>query len=78
MAETDVANSSGMVSKSLAARLLGVIVSPRATYADVAARPRALGAILVILLLAGASTFAFLSTEIGQNAMLDQIGRAHV
>jgi hypothetical protein len=61
-----------MGSKSLAARLLGVIVSPRATYADVAAAPRALGALLVILLLAGGSTFAFLSTEIGQNAMLDQ------
>lgn len=72
MAQTDVTNPSGAGSKSLAARLLGIIVAPRATYADVAARPRALGAILVILLLAGGSTFAFLSTEIGQNAMLDQ------
>jgi Yip1 domain len=58
--------------RGLVARILGVIVAPRATYADVAARPRWLGALLVVLFLTGGSTFAFLSTEIGQNAMLDQ------
>jgi Yip1 domain len=58
--------------KSLPARVLGVIFTPKAAYADVAARPRALGALLVVLLLTGGSTFAFLSTDIGKNAMLDQ------
>jgi hypothetical protein len=58
--------------KSLPARILGVIFTPKAAYADVAARPRALGALLVVLLLTSGSTFAFLSTDIGKNAMLDQ------
>ena len=58
--------------KSFPARILGVIFAPRAAYADVAARPRWLGAMLVVLLVTGGSTFAFLSTEIGKNAMLDQ------
>jgi len=58
--------------KSFPARLLGVIFTPRTAYADVAARPTWLGAMLVVLALTGGSTFAFLSTDIGKNAMLDQ------
>lgn len=58
--------------KNLPARILGVIFAPRAAYADVAARPGWLGAMLVVLVVTGGSTFAFLSTEIGRNAMLDQ------
>jgi Yip1 domain len=58
--------------KSFPARILGVIFTPRAAYADVAARPSWLGAMLVVLALTGGSTFAFLSTDIGKNAMLDQ------
>ena len=63
---------SGTAAKGFPARILGVIFAPRATYADVAARPAWLGAMLVVLALTGGSTFAFLSTEIGKNAMLDQ------
>jgi hypothetical protein len=59
-------------SKTLLARMVGVLFAPRATYADVAAHPRALGALLVVLAVAGGSTFAFLSTEVGKTAMLDQ------
>jgi Yip1 domain len=62
----------GTAAKGFPARILGVIFTPRAAYADVAARPAWLGAILVVLVLTGGSTFAFLSTEIGKNAMLDQ------
>lgn len=62
----------GTAANSLPARIFGVIFTPRAVYADVAARPTWLGAILVVLALTGGSTFAFLSTEIGKNAMLDQ------
>jgi hypothetical protein len=62
----------GTAAKGFPARILGVIFTPRAAYADVAARPAWLAAMLVVLVLTGGSTFAFLSTEIGKNAMLDQ------
>jgi hypothetical protein len=58
--------------KGLAARIIGVLTSPRATYADVAARPRWLGALAVVLLIGVAGTFLFLSTDIGRQAALDQ------
>ena len=60
------------VSKNVVARLLGVLFSPRATYADVAASPRWLGALVLVVLITAGSTFAFLSTDVGKNAMLDQ------
>lgn len=58
--------------KGLLARAVGVFVSPRATYADVAARPRALGALALGTLLIAGSVFAFMSTEVGQLAIVDQ------
>jgi len=72
MPQTVAPAVSGTAAKGFPARILGVIFAPRATYADVAARPAWLGAMLVVLVLTGGSTFAFLSTEIGKNAMLDQ------
>lgn len=74
-ASTNSAEAAGASSggtKSLPARILGVIFAPRATYADVAARPRALGVLLFVLLVGATATFAFLSTEVGRTAMLDQ------
>lgn len=62
--------------KSLPARIVGVLLAPRATYADIAARPRWLGVFLFIALFGAACTFTFLSTEIGRQAMLDQQYRA--
>jgi hypothetical protein len=53
-------------------RLAGIVFSPRATYEEIAARPRILGAVLTVLLVAGLATFTFLSTEVGQNAILDE------
>lgn len=58
--------------KSLPARIIGVLISPRATYADVAARPRWLGALAFVILVGGGATFAFLSTDVGKQAMFDQ------
>ncbi|MDR1989202.1 MAG: YIP1 family protein [Acidobacteriaceae bacterium] len=58
--------------KGLLARVFGVLVSPRATYADIALRPRPWPAIILIVLLGSAATFVFLSTTVGQRAVLDQ------
>ena len=59
-------------SKVLFARLIGVVTSPRATYAEVAARPRWLGALAVVLLVSGVGVGTFMSTDVGQRALLDQ------
>jgi hypothetical protein len=58
--------------RSLPSRIVGVIFSPRGTYADVAARPRWAGVLAFIVVLGGAATFIFLSTDVGKQAMLDQ------
>jgi Yip1-like protein len=71
MTQTTAADTAA-AGKSFPARIVGVIFAPRAAYADVAARPGWIGAMLVVLLVTGGSTFAFLSTDIGKNAMLDQ------
>lgn len=63
---------SATVPRGLAARVTGVLFAPRATYADVAARPRALGVILVVLTVLVASTMVFMSTDVGRDALLDQ------
>ena len=59
-------------SKELFARLLGVLTSPRATYAEVAAQPRWLGALVLILVISGVAAGMFMSTEVGRAALLDQ------
>ncbi len=51
---------------------MGVLMSPRSAYADVVARPRILGALAVVSLLVIGGTFAFMSTEVGKQALLDQ------
>jgi hypothetical protein len=51
-------------------------VSPRSTYAAVAARPRAFGIVVVVLAIVVLAQGIFLSTEVGQQAALDQNVRA--
>ena len=58
-------------SMSLPARLFGVLLSPRATYAAIAERPRWLGALAVLLVLAMAPTTMFMATDVGKQAWLD-------
>jgi hypothetical protein len=70
MAQTTIAEPAPG-GKSLPARLFGVLVSPRAAYADVVARPRWLGALAVVVLISAAAVFTFMSTEVGQQAALD-------
>jgi hypothetical protein len=62
----------GTAGRGLAARVIGVVVSPRTTYADVAARPRTLGVLGVVMLVTAAVWFAFLSTDVGQDALYNQ------
>lgn len=72
-AQTPQAAGTGSdASRGLAARALGVIFSPRATYADVAARPRILGAVILVLTISVAAQTAFLMTEVGQDALFRQ------
>jgi hypothetical protein len=58
--------------KSLAARIVGVIFSPGETYQAIAAHPRILGVLAITTILMAAAVFAFLSTDVGMNASLDQ------
>jgi Yip1-like protein len=57
--------------KSLPARLFGILTSPRAAYADVAARPRVLGALAAVILISSVAVYTFMSTEVGKQAGLD-------
>lgn len=59
-------------SRGLLARLVGVLLSPRATYAEVAKRPRWFGALAVVVLVGAGGAFFFLSTEVGRAAVFDQ------
>jgi len=58
--------------KNLAARLIGVIFSPGQTFRTVVAHPTWIGAMLAVTLVVAAGNFALLSTEVGQQALLDQ------
>lgn len=72
MVDTLTSQPASPPSQGLAARVFGVLTSPRATYADVAAHPRSLGVLLVVLTISIASSSLLLSTEVGQRAVIDQ------
>jgi Yip1 domain len=67
-----VTQDAPVADQGLAARIFGVLLSPRATYAAVAAKPRSLGVLLVVLLVSGLAQGLFLSSEVGQQTALDQ------
>jgi hypothetical protein len=56
----------------LAARVFGVLTSPRSTYADIAARPRWFGALVFVLVATLIPSSWLLSTDVGQRAVIDQ------
>lgn len=56
----------------LAARLIGVLFTPRATFARVAAQPRWFGALAVVVAATALGVFLLLSTDVGQTAAIDQ------
>src|SRR5262245_45058118 len=57
---------------NLVSRLVGVIFSPRDTFAKLVPKAPWFAALAVITLLTAAGQYAFLSTEVGQTAMVDQ------
>jgi len=56
----------------LLARIIGVIFSPKETFAAVAARPTWFGVLAVALLVMAVSQFVLLSTDVGKELALDQ------
>jgi hypothetical protein len=56
----------------LPARVVGVLTSPRATFARLAADPRWLGMLLLTMTVTIGATTWLLSTDSGQQALLDQ------
>lgn len=72
MTETTTADMASSGPKSLPARIPGVLFTPRDTYADVAANPRWLGVLAFIVIVGAVGVFIFASTDVGEQAMLDQ------
>src|SRR5688572_25417321 len=68
---SDTLSPTASRSRGLAARIVGVLTSPRATYADIAARPRWLGAMLVVMAATILPVMWLLQTEVGRRAGLD-------
>src|ERR1044071_3428973 len=65
-----VADSKG---PGLFTRIIGVVFSPRSTYAAVAARPRALGVLLFTIVVVSGATSGFLATAPGHEALRDRM-----
>ena len=65
-------------SKSFPARILGVLVAPRATFRVVARTPSWLGVILASCLVSAVSSAAVLETTVGRFALLDRWERTAV
>ena len=73
MTETMTPSSpSGQPQLGLLSRVMGVIFSPRETFAAVVARPKWFGAIAIAVLISGAAQFALLSTDVGKDLALEQ------
>lgn len=72
---TDTATSPTSAAKpnpGLITRLIGVIFSPREAFAAVVARPKWLGAVVVVGLIIGVAQFSLLSTDVGKQMTIDQ------
>jgi hypothetical protein len=61
---------------SLIARVIGVFTSPRATYADIAARPTVLGGLSLCMLIIIVMTCGLAMTTRGKDMALEQIDRS--
>ena len=61
-----------MVAMSFVRRLIGVLFTPRTAYADIVASPRSLVVLACVATAAAGSLYVFLSSEVGQEAYVDQ------
>ena len=57
-------------------RIVGVVTNPRAIYTEVAAHPLFAGVLLILLATSIAATLVFFSTDVGQQALVDQLVRS--
>ena len=75
---TEIASSTEPSSPplGLVSRIFGVIFSPRATYAAIAARPTVFGVLAVTLVLGAALGFGLLWSEAGQHALDNAVNEA--
>jgi hypothetical protein len=71
VSETTTVGQGPPATPGLLARIIGVLFSPGPTYAAVAAKPRSLGVMLVVILVMGVAQGVFLSSELGQKIALD-------
>ena len=72
MPDTMTPPSSAGAHPGLLSRVVGVLFSPRETFAAVAARPKWLGALGVAVMIMGVAQYALLSSDVGQQLALDQ------
>ena len=71
MANTAVQTGAAPAPKSLVARFIGIITSPRETYAAVVAHPKWFGMLALVAIGMGLLFAGFLFTKTGQDAWLD-------
>ncbi len=76
MTETAAETQASTAAPGLLARVVGVIFSPRETYAAVAARPRWLGMMVITLVIGAAAQYVVLSSPELQENIIDQQIRA--
>lgn len=64
--------ASDVAPMGLVSRFVGIVTSPRETFARVAAHPKWFGMLIVIVAVTAAFAVWFQSTDIGRQAMMDQ------
>lgn len=71
MAETTQVEGAPPARRGLLSRIIGVIVAPRETFQAVAAEPKWLGVMAVVVIVVASATVGFTLTETGRQAALD-------
>ena len=72
MADTTTVQQKPAAGPGLAARLIGVLVSPKETFGAIAANPKWVGAMAITLAIAAVCQYLILSSPPMQDAMIDQ------
>ena len=72
MTDTMTPSPTGQPQPGLLSRLIGVLFSPKETFAAIVARPTWFGAMAVAVLIMSGAQFALLSTDVGMDLALEQ------